>query len=372
VGPVVTDHREESAYGRLRGYLAGGAVIATVTVIGNALFGRAHLEDIVIVYVLGIVLVSMRWSLGAAVGTAIASILACDWFFVPPYHTFAIADPRHIVTLLIVGLIAVVVNRLTKRVRDQAATTHEAQRRVEAEQLRSSLLSSVSHDLRTPLAVITGTATTLLDPRLDPASRTELVEAIVQEADRLERLVRNLLDVTRVEAGALRVKKEWQPVEEVVGAALASVERVLGDRPIQTKLPAELLAPFDALLVQQVLVNLLENAAKYTDPASLIEITATRNDKEVEIVVADRGPGVPHGDETRIFEKFYRAEKGKGGGAGLGLTICRAIVIAHGGRMWADNGAEGGATFHFTLPLDGEPPAMEAESQRTPEEPRPA
>jgi two-component system sensor histidine kinase KdpD len=358
------DHdREETAHGRLRGYVAGGAVIATVTVIGNVLFGRAHLEDIVIVYVLGIVLVAMRFSLGAAVGTAVASVLACDWFFVPPYHTFAIADPRHIVTLLIVGLIAVVVHRLTQRVRDQAAKAHAAQRHVEAEQLRSSLLSSVSHDLRTPLAVITGTATTLLDERLDPAMRTELVEAIVQEADRLERLVRNLLDVTRVEAGALRVQKEWQPVEEVVGTALASVERVLGERPIKTSLPADLLAPFDALLVQQVLVNLLENAAKYTSPASLIEIAAMRRHDEIEIVVADRGPGVPLGDETRIFEKFYRAEKGKGGGAGLGLTICKAVVVAHGGRMWADNGAEGGATFHFTLPLEGEPPAVEAEAR---------
>jgi two-component system, OmpR family, sensor histidine kinase KdpD len=335
----------------LTGYAAGCVAIAFSTFVGHELFGRAHPSDVLMLYVLGIVLVSMRWGVGPAVSTAIASVLSFDWFFIPPYRTLAVADPRHLVTFVVVVLIAVVVNRLTQRVRDQAAKAHEAQRRVEAEQLRSSLLSSVSHDLRTPLAVITGTATTLTDARLDPAVRADLAETIVQEAGRLERLVRNLLDVTRVEGGALRVEKEWQPVEEVVGAALANAETVLGARPVSTNLPQELVAPFDAVLVHQVLVNLLENAAKYTASASPIEISASRADGAIEIGVADRGPGVPPGDETRIFDKFYRAEKGKGGGVGLGLTICKGIVTAHGGRIWAENRAGGGAAFRFTLPL---------------------
>lgn len=335
--------------------------MAAATLLGHTLFGRDHVADSLVLYVLGIVLVAMRWRVGPSVVTAIASVLCFDWFFVPPYHTFAVADPRHLVTFVVVVLIAVAVNRLTQRVRDEAAAAHEAQRRVETEQLRSSLLSSVSHDLRTPLAVITGTASTLTDARLDPAVRADLAETIVQEAGRLNRLVRNLLDVTRVEGGDLRVTKEWQHVEEVVGAALASTESVLGERPVSTKMSGDIVAPFDAVLVQQVLVNLLENAAKYTRADSAIEISASEHEaeREIEIVVADHGPGVPRGDEARIFDKFYRAEKGKGGGVGLGLTICKAIVTAHGGRMWAASGTTGGAAFHFTLPLEGERPSME-------------
>jgi two-component system, OmpR family, sensor histidine kinase KdpD len=348
--------RAPSRRGDPTGYAAGGVAIAVLTFIGHELLGRAYPSDVLMLYVIGIVLVAMRWSLGPAVATAIASVLCFDWFFVPPYRTLAVADPRHLLTFVVVVLIAVIVNRLTERVRDQAAKTHEAQRRVEAEQLRSSLLSSVSHDLRTPLAVITGTATTLTDPRLEPVVRADLAQTIVQEAGRLERLVRNLLDVTRVEGGALRVEKEWQPVEEVVGAALANAEVVLDARPVSTNIPHELVAPFDAVLVHQVLVNLLENAAKYTGAESPIEISASRSEGAIEIGVADRGPGVTPGDETRIFDKFYRAEKGRGGGVGLGLSICKGIVTAHGGRIWAENRADGGAAFRFTLPLEGEPP----------------
>ncbi|MEA2746006.1 MAG: two-component system, OmpR family, sensor histidine kinase KdpD, partial [Myxococcales bacterium] len=158
--------------------------------------------------------------------------------------------------------------------------------------------------------------------------------------------------------GALRIEKEWQPVEEVIGAALGVVDRVLGNRPVATDVAPDLLAPFDAVLVQQVLVNLLENAVKYTAPESPLTVSASKSDEEVEIVVADRGPGLPDGEETRIFEKFYRAEKGKGGGAGLGLTICKGVVTAHGGRIWAVNREGGGAAFHFTLPA-GAPPQLD-------------
>jgi two-component system sensor histidine kinase KdpD len=364
----VHDHR--AARGKLTGYAAGCVAITIATAIGHQLAFRAYLADVLMLYVLGILLVSMRWSIGPSVATAVASVLCFDWFFVPPYHTLAVADPRHLVTFAVVVLIALVVNRLMKRVADQAARTHEAQLRVEAEQLRNSLLSSVSHDLRTPLAVITGTATTLTNERLDAAVRRDLADTIVLEAERLERLVRNLLDMTRAEARELPVKKEWQPMEEVIGAALASVERVLGSRTVAVAVPQELLAPFDAVLVQQVLVNLVENAVKYAAD-SPIEISAAPSDGGIEVVVADRGRGLPLGGEARVFEKFYRGENGKGGGGagvGLGLTICSAIVTAHGGRIWAENRADGGAAFHFTLPLEGEPPVIEPESRRSGEE----
>ncbi len=229
---------------------------------------------------------------------------------------------------------------------------------IEAEQFRNTLLSSVSHDLRTPLAVIRGAATTLLD---DEASLTEtvrhdLTHAIVEETERLDRRVRDLLDMTRLESGAVRVRKEWQSAEEIVGAALNQTEARLAGRAISTDVPSTLPVSCDSVLVQQVLVNLLENAAKYTPDGTPIDVAARLLEGEVMFEVADRGPGVPPQERSLIFDKFHRSgsERAKGG-VGLGLTICRAIVLAHGGRIWVDERDGGGAAFRFTLPAVGHP-----------------
>lgn len=231
---------------------------------------------------------------------------------------------------------------------------------VETEQLRNSLLSSVSHDLRTPLAVVTGAASTLLEETLEPDVRRELTDTILQEADRLNRLVQNLLDMTRLEAGALRVRKQWHSLEEVIGGALDRAEKVLGDRGVETSLQDDLpLVPLDAVLVEQVLVNLLENAAKHTPAKSAIRVAARLAGQGVEVEVADRGAGVAPDERERVFEKFHRAT-GDAPGAGLGLTICRGIVTAHGGRIWVDAREGGGASFRFTLPIEGEAPKLDA------------
>jgi two-component system sensor histidine kinase KdpD len=235
-----------------------------------------------------------------------------------------------------------------------AEQTERARRDVEAEQLRSTLLSSVSHDLRTPLAVITGSASTLLQApeAMDAATRQELTKNILDEAERLNRLIRNLLDMTRLESGAVKVQKEPQSCEEVVGAALHRLESRMAGRDVRVDIPADLpLVPFDPVLIEQVMINLLENALKYSDGA--IEIRASKGHTEVLIEVSDRGPGIPEGQESRIFEKFQRAAGERGpGGVGLGLTICRAIVAAHGGRIWAKNREGGGATLTFALPIE--------------------
>jgi two-component system sensor histidine kinase KdpD len=252
-----------------------------------------------------------------------------------------------------------------------ADEAQHAQVEIEAERTRNSLLSSVSHDLRTPLATITGATSSLLEGEasFDAATRRELIQTVYDEANRLNRLVGNLLDMTRLDSGSITIRKEWQPVEEVIGAALARLDpstssgqaERLRDRPISTSLPPDgALAPFDDVLIEQVLINLLENALKYTPPGSPIDISAASDDNSVSIAVADRGPGLPPGDEQRVFEKFYRAQPANGG-VGLGLTISRAIVAAHGGRIWAANRIGGGATFAFTLPLEGKPPAVSAE-----------
>ena len=251
---------------------------------------------------------------------------------------------------------------------ERATLGNEAERgrvQIEAERLRNTLLSSVSHDLRTPLASITGAASSLRDDGdvLARTTRRELVETILEEGERLNRLVANLLEMTRLESGRVEVIKEWQPVEEVIGAALARLEAQLDHHPILTHLPQELLlVPFDSVLIEQVLVNLLENAAKYTPANSAIEISAARNSNSVTMAVADQGAGLPPGDEQRVFDKFYRGlRRGQPNGVGLGLSICQAIVTAHGGQIWAENRPGGGARFAFTLPLEGEPPALEQE-----------
>lgn len=341
---------------RPSGFAAAIALAAAATALGR-LLGEAQLADVVMLYLLGVVLVSLRWGLVPAMFGAILSVASLDFFFVPPIHAFAVSDLRHLVTLFVMLVVAAVISGLNERIHDQADAARDRELRVETEQTRNALLSSVSHDLRTPLAVITGTASALLEDKLDRRLRRELTEGIVAEAERLNRLVRNLLDVTRLEAGAIELNKEWQPIEEAVGAALVRVDRLLGTRRIATDVPDDLpLVPYDALLLQQVLVNLLENAAKHTPLGSEIAISAREREGAVELVVADRGPGLPAGDEARVFEKFYRAEQGRGGGVGLGLTICTGIVAAHGGRIWAETRGGGGAAFHLVLPLEGEPP----------------
>jgi two-component system sensor histidine kinase KdpD len=481
--------------------VASGAVVAAETALSSWLLDR-RLTDVVMVYLLGVVIVAMRFGYAPSLLTAAASVAAFDFFFVAPYFSFAVADKRFVVTFAIMFFVAFVISNRTERIRRIASDAREretrtailyamsrelavapstdeitrvahrhlhdvfhsdvwlllpdesgllgrgsaidspttigpdvaeaakqafaagagagaarqtlaegrvvalqastgavgvlvarptsaayfaspahaelldtfasqialalerarlgedaqrAQLEVQNERLRNALLSSVSHDLRTPLAVIKGAVTALIDggPTLTPARRAEYLATISDEASRMNRLVRNLLNMTSLEAGALRVRnKEWQPLEEVIGVALNRLDESLEDRPVHVNIAADAaLVPFDATLVEQVLVNLVENAVKYTPPSSPISIGARRVAHEVEVAVTDAGPGVPAGEEEWIFEKFHRATR-TGPGMGIGLTICRGIVTAHGGRIWYERGDGGGASFRFVLPLD--------------------
>jgi two-component system sensor histidine kinase KdpD len=222
------------------------------------------------------------------------------------------------------------------------------------------LLSSVSHDFRTPLAAITGAVTCLLQEEpLDRKARRDLEETIREEAEDLERLVANLLDMTRLESGPVELRRDWDSMEEVIGSALARLERRLGGRRVETAIASDLpLVRIDAGLIEQVLVNLIENALEYTPANAPIRIGAGLRDAEVTVSVEDEGPGFPPGDEERVFEKFYRAGGGAGRGFGLGLSICRAIVTAHGGRIRAERREPHGARFLFTLPSREEAPRL--------------
>lgn len=238
----------------------------------------------------------------------------------------------------------------------------EAEVQMESERLRNAVLSAVSHDLRTPLAAIAGAASSLLDPGLGAATRDELAGTIVGESDRLNRLIGNILQVTRLESGAATIEKEWQPLEEAVGAALSRAEELMEGRPVSVDLPSDLpLVQVDGLLVEQVFFNLLENAAKYTPPGTPVTVRAWTSPGWVEAEVADLGPGLPAGEEGRVFDKFVRLSRG-GRGVGLGLTISRGIVAAHGGTIWAENRAGGGVAFRFRLPWETPPPGPATES----------
>jgi two-component system sensor histidine kinase KdpD len=495
------------AYGR------AVAVVAVTTAAARLLAPMSELSNLVMIYLLGIVVVAMRTGRGPSLLAAVLSVAAFDFFFVPPYFTFAVTDARYLFTFAVMLVVSLVISGLTVRTRAQAAAaehreqrtaalyamsrelastrgvdallqiavrhitevfrsqivvlvpgpdgaltpwnggqftldardlgvgrwvyehrqpaglgtatlpgasalyvpllastgavgvlgirpadahamdeperlhqletfasqtalalerarlaqdTRDAELRIETERLRNSLLSSVSHDLRTPLATITGAVTTILDEggRLDAETRQELLESVREEADRLNRLVQNLLEMTRLESGALQLRRELHPLEEIVGAALSRLGKRLGDRRVTTRVPPDLpLVAIDDVLIEQVLVNLLDNALKYTPPVSPIEIIATATDRNVTVEIADHGPGLPAGEEDRVFEKFYRGQPTGGRGAGLGLAICRGIVRAHGGRIWAQNLPGGGVAFLFTLPLgDAEKAAVPADA----------
>ncbi len=224
----------------------------------------------------------------------------------------------------------------------------------ENERIRSSLLSSISHDFRTPLAAITGSASALLKDgaALDEGKRRDLLENIRDQADHLGRLVGNLLEMTRLEAGPVELHKEPNHIQEVVGSAVARMVERIGKRHVAMAIPPELsMVPMDPLLVEQVLVNLIDNCLKYTPADSPIELTAAVENGQMTVRISDRGPGIASEDLDRLFDKFYRGSlHGSSGGAGLGLAICKAVVEAHGGAIWASNRPGGGAVFQFTIP----------------------
>ena len=484
------------------GYGLATATVAACTALSWLMFPYFDLSNVIMVYLLGVVGVSAWTARGPSLLASVLTVLAFDFFFVPPYLSFAVLDYQYIVTFSVMFIVAVVIRGLTVRIRGQAAAARERERRTaalyalsrelastrgmkdlldvsvrhlvdvfggriaillpdaggrlepraasimpfqldpddvaatqeayerrqiadgqmrfvpllasrgivgvlgirpdqgrtldtpeqqhlletfssqialaiergllaeeahaaqlsaETERLRNVLLSSVSHDLRTPLASITGSASSLLESgeSLDARTRHELLQAIHEEADRLNRLVQDLLEMTRLESGAVTVRKEWHPLEELVGAALARVGKRIGPRAVLTRIPADLLlVPLDGVLIEQVLINLIDNALKYTPETSPIEIAASADDGGVTVEVADRGPGLAPGDEHRVFNKLYRGQAEAGRGAGLGLAICRGIVEAHGGRIWAENRSEGGVAFRFTLPVKETPPPI--------------
>ncbi|HEX3598212.1 MAG TPA: DUF4118 domain-containing protein [Polyangiaceae bacterium] len=334
---------------RLLGYAWGAAVVCACVVCALATAQLLEVVDLIVLFPLGVLVIAARFGLGPAVFTAVAGVVAFDYLFIPPTMTLAIRDGRNAVTLVVLLAVTAVVSMMTEKLRRQAL---QARRQAEVERLRNALLSALSHDLRSPLATLVGAGTALQSGALDERERHDLAAVVAEEAMRLSRLVNNLLELTRLESGQVRAKRVPQAIDETIGAALIRLDQKLQERPVRTEVPEEIpLALFDPVLIEQVLINILENAIRYTPAGSPIDIVARYESSHIVVEIADRGPGVLAGDEKRVFERLYRGSAAKGdGGIGLGLTICQAVVAAHEGRIWLENRKDGGAIVRFTLP----------------------
>jgi K+-sensing histidine kinase KdpD len=344
--------------GLLRGYLAALGVVALCTVLSVAGAEILQTTAFVLVFPVG-VLAAARYGVGPAALAAGAEILVFDFMFVPPALAFAIPGRKDTLILVVMVAVATLVCLLAEQLRRQALA---ARRQTEVERVRNALLSALSHDLRTPLTVLVGASSALCEERLDPGQRREFSRMVAEESCRLNRLVGNLLELTRLESGRAHVRQTAQAIDEVIGSALCRLERPLEGRSVHTRVDEDVpLVFFDPVLLEQVVINLIENAIRHAGPASPIEISASLDDDTIVVKVADRGPGVPRGHEEKVFEKFYRAPGASpGDGVGLGLTICRAIVAAHDGRIWLTNRPDGGAIVCFTVPVCSAARALES------------
>lgn len=341
--------------------------VAVATTLAAAAKSLLALPDLVMLYLAAILLVGVRSGRGPTLLVSLLSVAAYDFFFIPPFLSFDIADARHALTFAMMFGEGLMVSGLTERLRQRegAARASELKARIEAH--RSALLSSVSHDLRTPLATITGIASDLQE-RFDTIrgpERAELLAAIVEEAERLERLVGNLLEITRLEAG-VAPRREWVPAEELIGGVLTRLERRLRDRPVTVRCEdGTPLLHVDPVLVEQALINLVENADRYAARGTPIEIDAARRGAAVELGVSDRGPGIDPALAPRLFEKFSTGPASERG-VGLGLAIVRAVVEAHGGSVEARPRDGGGTRFVTSWPISGEPPRVIAPDEEAP------
>jgi two-component system, OmpR family, sensor histidine kinase KdpD len=334
-------------------YFISVAVVIVCTAVSIPFRNKLEVTDFAMLYLLGVIVVSLKCSRSAAILNALLSVTAFHYFILPIHDSFVLEDYSYLIPLVAMSAVALVISTLTYKTREQAVAVAE-------ERMRNALLNAVSHDIKTPLASIYGAATTLLEEqkRLAEPERTELIQSIAEQAERLNRIVTNLLEMTRLESG-FEVNKDWQPLEEIVGAALNRLKNALGDRPVVVRIPGDLpLICVDDVLLEEVFANILENAVKYTPQGAPIEITAERTGADITVWIRDHGPGFAPGDEERVFEKFYRGKTNGEAGVGLGLAICRAVINGHGGAISARNSEGGGAVIRIELPIGGAPPQL--------------
>jgi two-component system sensor histidine kinase KdpD len=287
---------------------------------------------------------------------SILSVLGHDLLFVEPVGTLSVQRADEALGLVLLLFVGVTTAQLAVTARRALEKEQEAALVRRSDTMKTALLRAVSHDLRTPLASIKASASGLRQADADYTDddRAELLAAIEEEADRLDRLVGNLLDASRLEAGAMTMHKDPQDLRELVRAVLGRLQPMLGNRPVHLSIPDDLpLVPCDYAQIDHVLTNLLENAARHTPSGTAVEVALSCVGDAVRVDVEDHGPGVAEADRERVFLPFERGPTPVGG-SGLGLAIARGLVQAHGGRLWVEEASSGGARFSFTLPLAAE------------------
>lgn len=340
-------------------YLIAVALSALTTLLALPLRGHLDLANIVMLFLLAVFVIAVRLGRGPAVLSAFLGVLAFDVFFVHPYLSLSVDDAQYLVTLAVMLAVGLIASHQAAQLveRTEEAKAHEYS--VQTEKLRVSLLSSISHDLRTPLTSLVGLADTLADrPSGQSDDSGETAAIIRDQAHAMHRMVSNLLEMARLQSGRVVLNRQWQPIEEIVGSSVRLLDDLLAARQLVIELPADLpLVSFDAVLMERVLCNLLENAVKYSPSDATITLAAQAAGDELAVTVCNAGAGFPPDRIDRVFDLFARGQHEPAvPGTGIGLAVCRAILVAHGGSISAEN-RPGQACVRFTLPL-GTPPEM--------------
>jgi K+-sensing histidine kinase KdpD len=369
VGGGSAKARRRFRTGAISPFLWAFAAVALATLAGLLMTAFVRLPNVSMVFLLAVLFAAARFGLWPALLASGLSFLAYNFFFIEPLHTFAVAEPHEWLALSVLLVVAVLTSAIAGRARDQARTALERARlaeevnavraAAEAERVRNTLLASISHDFRTPLASILGAATSLIDygARLPEAARRDLLAQVKDEAEHLDGMVRNLLAMTRVEAGGLEINRDWVDIRELFDRAVALAKRRGAAQHFEVAVEPELpFAAADPILLDQVLANVIGNAVRYAGPAARILLEARADADAVILAVTDDGPGIPPAVLPHVFEKFVRAPRPAGDageGSGLGLAIAKGIVEAHRGSIAvASPVANGrGTRFEIRLPL---------------------
>ena len=338
---------------------AAGILIAA-TLVGLLFSGLKIPEaNIIAVYILGVLIISIitsSWMYSFL--ASVISVLAFNFLFTVPRFTLRAYDPSYPVTFGIMFLVALITGSLASRMKEYARESAQAAMQIEKEQLRADLLRSISHDLRTPLTSISGNASNLLsnENEFSQETRMQIYGDIYDDSMWLINLVENLLSVTRIEDGRMDLRMSAELMDEVIAEAMRHTDRNRDGRKIEVSSDEEfILGKMDARLIVQVVINLVDNAVKYTPEGAQIRIHTGKKDGMVVVSVSDTGPGIPDEQKSKVFDMFYtgtnRAADGRRS-LGLGLGLCRSIIRAHGGEIWVSDNKPQGAVFTFTLPAE--------------------
>jgi K+-sensing histidine kinase KdpD len=375
VTPTATLEAPRSRFQRAAEYAFGTCATAAAVLASFALDGLLPVASLALVFVTAVVLVAVRSRKAVAVYTAVTSSLAYNYCFTEPLWTFRMSRAEDVAAVVTFLVAALAVGHLAGRHGAQAAERERLMASLEAarvesetERLRAALLSSVSHDLRSPLAAVIGAASSLTayGERMSERERQDLLASIRSESERLDRYIQNLLDMSRLGSGPIKLRRGWIGLDEILASACGRLRNLFPAIPVVAEIEAGLPALFvHAALVEQALFNVLENAAKFSPQGAPVLVRAHRDAKRLVLEVIDRGPGIPEAERAQVFDLFYTAARGDRAprGTGLGLTIVRGMIGAHGGTVTALAGDDGsGTTIRLTLPLV-DPPPPEAEEE---------